>query len=304
MLQMFKSDGLLQLHLDRVYQKKTLDFKKLKNRVKNLVFKDTRMKRSHSFDYLPSSDSSLTNQVIFKIQDRQIVYQNEYEDYNNEDEKQHINNFLTACDSKNVNSDKMHKNSDIRKSINQPLQGRDQSFMITSANNSFARDYNDNDCYSSKMNKVAGKHVTRTPGGQDTDHHFSKVYTRGSEGSNINDQSRYHRRIASEDLILEENSDVPKIEYDQPEFKNFEVQLTEVLKDMRYILTCCSPSSIEDEHFITYNAHAPEHKKQVWFCASEILKNFQKRLDDQADKFRVESELNRKLNEEINERNK
>lgn len=50
-LELLKSDGLLMSYLDRVYQKSILDYKKLEKRVNNLVLKDHRMKRSHSFDY-------------------------------------------------------------------------------------------------------------------------------------------------------------------------------------------------------------------------------------------------------------
>lgn len=108
------------------------------------------------------------------------------------------------------------KVKDNRRSLNHPLQPKGDSFVITSANNSFARDYADNDWYSSRPIKVGmteGLRKAQITPKNDSDQHMSKVYTRGSDmASNHNDQSRYHRRIASEDLILEENSDINKID--------------------------------------------------------------------------------------------
>lgn len=172
-------------------------------------------------------------------------------------------NYGYGEDHKQVEINKINEN---RKSTNMPFQNKADSFIITSANNSFARDYNDNDWYSGKPTKLQKKHQTRTPNTKyDSDQQFSKIYSRGSEPSHLQDQSRVHRRINSEDLILEENTDFPS--------------LSAILKDIKHLLT--HPVSETDPEFLMYHGYSKENHIQLSNFAKEILAYFN-------DKFKAE----------------
>lgn len=281
-VKILKTDGLLMSYLDRVYQKDILDYKRLEERVKNLICRDNRVKRSHSFDYLPSNKDVLNSEISIKIHNHKHVYQNEYDDFDSHGDKQYISNYLTSYETKPIENVRQNKPGDVRKSLNQPFSNKVDSFVITSANNSFVRDHNENDWYSSKTYKSTRKHQTRTPMTKDTDKQFSRVYGRASDVSNINDQSRMHRRIASDDLILEENSDIPRIEYQKPDAADFDADISAILKDLHYILTRSELDPITEEEFLAYSSHSHRFHKQVWYYANEILKALKKKIEEAA----------------------
>jgi hypothetical protein len=216
-------------YLDRVYQSNIVDLKTIEKRLENLVCKSNKHKRSHSYEYLPKTDCDMVSNMRFDEEVRK-----EYGDLTNFEDKKNITKYLTSQNPKQLELDKLSRLNDNRKSSNLPFQGKADSFAITSANNSFVREYTDHEWYSSKPMKKSNKRQAQTPGTHDTDQHNSKVYTRGSDLSFQNDQSRYHRRIASEDLILEESSDVPKIEFQKEEPTDIDQQIGAILKDLRF----------------------------------------------------------------------
>ena len=92
-VELIKSDGLLLNYLDRVYQKDLLNYTKLEKRLQNLVVRDQRIKRSHSFEYLPEDDTQTNHGVKIKVGKHKYAIHNEYDNYGVED-KHNIANQL------------------------------------------------------------------------------------------------------------------------------------------------------------------------------------------------------------------
>ena len=125
---------------------------------------------------------------------------------------------------------------------NQQLQSKIDSFRISSVNNSFARDYNDTDMLSKPYQtskKPDFNKVIASSGISESDRKNANNITRISDSSYQNEPvSRYHQRMASDDLIMEESNDEqPQIEYadDQAPQSDVELILTNIFKDLRYI---------------------------------------------------------------------
>ena len=83
--ELIKSDGLLLSYLDRVYQKDLLSYTKLEKRLQNLVVKDQRIRRSHSFEYLPEDNGQTDYGVKIKVGKHKHAVYNEFNDYGIED---------------------------------------------------------------------------------------------------------------------------------------------------------------------------------------------------------------------------
>jgi len=278
-VKIIQHDNLLQTYLDRVYQKDILSYNKLEKRLKKLVCRDNRIQRSHSFDYLPGRNSEVTSQISIKIEDQSFVYQNAYDDIIPSEEKKQISHYLTEKNSKNIDLERPLKMVDDRRNSNQPFQNKADSFIGTSANNSFIREYANHESYSSNLWK-SKKSMLRTPGGHDNEPNFSKAFTRGSDVSCQNDQSRYHRRIASEDLILEENSDVPKIDYNRQEELDLDKEIVNVLKDVKYFLTWSEVELFQGDHLESQFNNAPAHHNVILRFCKEISKHFQWKIEE------------------------
>ena len=194
-----------------------------------------------------------------------------------------------------IEIEKMNKVIDTLKSQNQQLQNKVDSFMVSSANNSFAPDYNENEWYTDKPYRSSLKNFKHNTPGQ-----TSKGYAKTSDSSYQNDQfSRHHRRIVSDDLILEENNE-SQIEFAKskpPSEEHIEAALNKAFRDLRYITKC---GESETEHnFIKSISSISQHGKLVWDFGQELVSIIRDRAQKEADRYKSDHSMN-SIHENLN----
>ena len=276
-IEIIKSDSILLSYLDRVYQKDILNYNKLEKRLQDLVCKDTRMKRSHSFDYLPQRNSNFDNDIEIKIEDQKFIFQNVYQDIIQEDEREHVSNHLSSDEGRQFHLDKQLR-LDYRRSSNHPIPKNENSFIGTNANDSFMREYQDHEYYSSKYSEKGHKYLGRTPAANDYDQNLSKAHTRFSDISRQNTNSKHHNRHVSEELILEDNHDLPKIEFEKNDNDIFDKEIVNILTSLRYIVTRLDPESMEAEKSISQLNLSPKNQDIFITVCKEIDLHYQEKM--------------------------
>ncbi|CAI2366017.1 unnamed protein product [Moneuplotes crassus] len=276
-IKLLKTDTVVLNYLDRIYQDKILSYKDLDKRLRYLECIDMRHKRSHSYDYLPRI-SEKDDVSHLKISNKS--YKNEYDEIILNEDRKEMSLYLSQ---KKLDKPQRQSRSNERASNIRNSQNRADSFINTSMNNSFMGEYAAHEWYSSNPGQKPGKHFQRTPGVHDNDANISKAYTGVSETSGQKDHSKYHRRIASEDLIMEEDSDVPKIDYsDQPK-PNARKLVADVLKDIKCIFALNEKALLSNQQPNSDLNNLPEFSTLIFdFCVqlyTDLSSKFTQNVD-------------------------
>lgn len=201
----------------------------------------------------------------------------------------------------------MNRAIDTLKNQNQQNQNKVESFVISSANNSFVREYNDNEWYmgGNKAPKSTAKGVNKimgTPAISETDQNITKGYTRASDLLYPNEPSQYHRRIESEDLVIKEAHEDQKIDFSQVKGdleSDFESKLMSVFKDIRYIVKCCDKNLETEKYFKSSISHFAHFSKEIWEFGMELLNIVSEKAQTLADKIESQS-IVKTLQEQVN----
>ena len=130
---------------------------------------------------------------------------------------------------------------------------------------------------------------------------ISRGYPKTSDTSHQNDQSsRHHRRIISDDFILEESNNESHINYAKSKplgQHEVEMALNKAFRDLRYITKC--GDSENEFNFINSISSIPQHGKLVWDFGQELVNNIHEMVQKEADKYKSDHSMN-SIHENLN----
>ena len=130
---------------------------------------------------------------------------------------------------------------------------------------------------------------------------ISKGYAKTSDTSYQNNQfSKHHRRIISDDLVLEESnneSHIDDVKSKSPSKGEIEVTLNMAFRDLRYITKCGDTEN--ESNFINIISSISQHGKLVWDFGQELVNIIHERVQKEADKYRNDHSKN-SIHENLN----